>query len=66
MRVARLTTDAATLAGYLDGAERLMVARPDQVDDGPTGLPTSFEALRRFLLPPRCVDPATLDGERDG
>jgi hypothetical protein len=26
--------------------------RPDAIDDGPTGLPPDFEALRWFHLPP--------------
>jgi hypothetical protein len=32
-----------------------MSARTDQIDDGPTGLPEDFEALRWFPLPPACL-----------
>jgi selenocysteine lyase/cysteine desulfurase len=40
------------LAGYLHQARDLLTARPDHIDDGPTGLPEDFEALRWFPLPP--------------
>ena len=50
-----LRTDSAALAGYLDAARRIVAGRPDHVADGPTGLPASFEALREFHLPPRCL-----------
>ncbi len=43
------------LAGYLLQARRLMLARPDHLDEGPTGLPGDFEALRWFPLPRQCL-----------
>jgi len=52
---ADLRTDQAALAGYLEAARRIVGGRPDHVGDGPTGLPASFEALREFHLPPRCL-----------
>ncbi len=46
----------AALPGYLDQARLLLAARPDQPDDdGRTGLPADFEALRWFRLPPACL-----------
>jgi hypothetical protein len=50
-----LATDRDALAGYLDAARRIVHGRPDHIGDGPTGLPASFEALREFHLPPRCL-----------
>ena len=44
-----------SLAGYLHQARDLLAARPDHTDDGPTGLPGDFEALRWFPLPPACL-----------
>jgi selenocysteine lyase/cysteine desulfurase len=44
-----------SLAGYLRQAQELLAARPDHIDDGPTGLPEDFEALRWFPLPPVCL-----------
>ncbi len=44
-----------SLAGYLYEARDLLAARPDHIDDGPTGLPEDFEALRWFPLPPACL-----------
>jgi selenocysteine lyase/cysteine desulfurase len=46
-----------SLAGYLHQAQELLAARPDHIDDGPTGLPGDFEALRWFPLPPASVAP---------
>ncbi len=43
------------LAGYLDEARAMLAARGDHLDDGPTGLPEDFEALRWFPLPPTCL-----------
>jgi selenocysteine lyase/cysteine desulfurase len=43
------------LAGYLQEAKRLLAARPDQLDDRPTGLPADFEQLRWFPLPGACL-----------
>ncbi|WP_030543569.1 aminotransferase class V-fold PLP-dependent enzyme [Streptomyces albus] len=45
-----------SLAGRLDEARRLFAARPDGVDDGPTGLPGDFERMRWFHLPPVCLE----------
>lgn len=45
------------LAGHLADARALLAARPAEVDDGPTGLPPEFEALRWFALPPVCLRP---------
>ena len=42
--------------GYLRQARALLAALPDHVDDGPTGLPSDFEALRWFPLPPTSLD----------
>ena len=36
-------------------ARQILAARPTQLDDGPTGLPPDFEALRWFPLPPACL-----------
>ncbi len=44
------------LSGYLHQARRILVARPDDVEDGPTGLPATFETLRWFHLPPACLN----------
>jgi selenocysteine lyase/cysteine desulfurase len=49
----RLGEDA--LEGHLREARQLLAARSDAVDDGPTGLPAEFEALRWFPLPPECL-----------
>ena len=43
------------LAGYLREARRILATRSDRLDDGPTGLPAEFEALREFHLPPVCL-----------
>ncbi|MFI7208798.1 aminotransferase class V-fold PLP-dependent enzyme [Micromonospora aurantiaca] len=43
------------LAGYLRAASELFAARDDHLDEGPTGLPPDFEALRWFPLPPVCT-----------
>ncbi|WP_020659070.1 aminotransferase class V-fold PLP-dependent enzyme [Amycolatopsis benzoatilytica] len=43
------------LAQHLRDAEALLADRPDRIDDGPTGLPADFEALRWFPLPPGCL-----------
>ena len=44
-----------SLAGYLRQARNLLAARPDHIDEGPTGLAEDFEALRWFPLPPACL-----------
>src|SRR6516164_8171639 len=41
--------------GYLRQARAIMAARPARLDEGPTGLPPEFEALRWFPLPPACL-----------
>jgi selenocysteine lyase/cysteine desulfurase len=43
------------LAGYLAQARALLAAKVDRLDDGPTGLPDDFEALRWFELPRACL-----------
>jgi selenocysteine lyase/cysteine desulfurase len=58
-RRASVSEDA--LAGYLHQARSLLASRPAQIDDGPTGLPGDFEALRWFHLPPACLT----DSERN-
>jgi selenocysteine lyase/cysteine desulfurase len=42
--------------GYLRQARALLAALPGHVDDGPTRLPSDFEALRWFPLPPVSLD----------
>jgi selenocysteine lyase/cysteine desulfurase len=42
-------------ASYLRQARAVLDALADRVDDGPTGLPPEFEALRWFPLPPACL-----------
>jgi selenocysteine lyase/cysteine desulfurase len=49
------------LSGQLSAARALLQALPDVVEDGPTGLPADFEALRWFPLPVAC-----LEGQRLG
>ena len=46
-----------SLPGYLRQAYDLLVARPDHIDDSPTGLAEDFEALRWFPLPPVSLTP---------
>jgi selenocysteine lyase/cysteine desulfurase len=41
--------------GYLRQARAILAARPARLDEGPTGLPSDFEALRWFPLPPACL-----------
>ena len=41
--------------GYLRQARAILAARPERLDEGPTGLPPDFEALRWFPLPPACL-----------
>lgn len=43
------------LAEHLADARDVLAGRPDDVEDGPTGLSDEFEALRWFTLPPSCV-----------
>jgi hypothetical protein len=44
------------LSGQLARAHEVLAARPDRLDDGPTGLPADFERMRWFPLPPACVE----------
>jgi selenocysteine lyase/cysteine desulfurase len=44
-----------SLVGYLSQARAVLAGRPDQLDDGPTGLPDDFERLRWFPLPSICL-----------
>jgi len=53
--VRRTRAGEESLAGYLRQARELLAARPEQIDDGPTGLPEDFEALRWFPIPPMCL-----------
>jgi len=41
--------------GYLAQARTILSVHPAQLDEGPTGLPSEFEALRWFPLPPTCL-----------
>ena len=41
--------------GYLRQARAILTAQPAHLDEGPTGLPAEFEALRWFPLPPACL-----------
>ncbi|MGO8959037.1 MAG: aminotransferase class V-fold PLP-dependent enzyme, partial [Streptosporangiaceae bacterium] len=43
------------LGEYLEQARSLLADRPEQIDEGPTGLAAEFEALRWFHLPPGCL-----------
>ncbi|MCX2951483.1 aminotransferase class V-fold PLP-dependent enzyme [Lentzea sp. NEAU-D7] len=51
----RAHADDSVLATQLEEARRLLTARADLLDDGPTGLPEDFESLRWFVLPPVCL-----------
>ncbi len=55
--------DDTMLATQLEDARRLLSAHADVVDDGPTGLPEEFEALRWFALPPVCLAPVPQSSE---
>ncbi|MFJ8114008.1 aminotransferase class V-fold PLP-dependent enzyme [Streptomyces sp. NPDC096132] len=44
------------LAGQLARAQAVLTAGPDNLDDGPTGLPADFERMRWFPLPPVCLE----------
>jgi selenocysteine lyase/cysteine desulfurase len=43
------------LAGQLERARAILLSRPDQLADQPSGLPPELEALRDFHLPPACL-----------
>ena len=51
----RVQVGEEAFPGYLRQARQILAARPAQLDDGPTGLPPDFEALRWFPLPPACL-----------
>ena len=53
----RRTAGEDVLGGYLRQAAAVIAEHPDTVDDGPTGLPAVFEALRWFHLPAACLHP---------
>jgi hypothetical protein len=55
LRAPRCVVGEEVLGGYLRHASAVMAERPNTVDDGPTGLPAEFEALRWFHLPPVCL-----------
>jgi selenocysteine lyase/cysteine desulfurase len=42
--------------GYLAQARAILATRPARLDEGPTGMPPDFEALRWFPLPPVCLE----------
>jgi selenocysteine lyase/cysteine desulfurase len=48
---ARARAGEDVLAGHLDEARSLLAARPDHLEDRPSGLPPELEALREFHLP---------------
>ena len=61
------TVDMATPpspAETLALARDLLASRPDDLDEGPTGLGSRFEHLRSFHLPPACLNPAPAHEER--
>lgn len=61
------TVDTATPpspAETLAIARGLLTSRPDDLDEGPTGLGPRFEHLRSFHLPPACLNPASAHEER--
>jgi hypothetical protein len=49
----RLGEDA--LAAQLELARAVLLSRPDELADRPSGLPPELEALREFHLPPGCL-----------
>ncbi len=48
---------------YLAQARALLAALCEDVDDAPTGMSPSFEALRWFPLPPACLPPEQAEPE---
>ena len=44
-----------TFPGYLRQARTILAARSAHLEEGSTGLPPDFEALRWFPLPPACL-----------
>ncbi|GIG70837.1 aminotransferase class V-fold PLP-dependent enzyme [Phytomonospora endophytica] len=61
---AATATPPPSPAETLATAHALMSARPDDLDDGPTGLGSRFEHLRSFHLPPACLSAAATHEER--
>jgi selenocysteine lyase/cysteine desulfurase len=53
------------LGGYLEQARSLLAARPDRLEDRPSGLPAELEELRDFHLPPECLPPGPLAASAD-
>jgi selenocysteine lyase/cysteine desulfurase len=51
-----------SLPDFLSAARALLASRPENIDDGPTGMSDDFEALRWFPLPPVCLDGVPRDG----
>ena len=47
--------DEDVFPGYLRQAHEMIAMLPGRLDEGPTGLPPDFEALRWFPLPPACL-----------
>jgi selenocysteine lyase/cysteine desulfurase len=47
--------DEDAFPGYLRQARTILAARPAHLEEGSTGLPPEFEALRWFPLPPACL-----------
>jgi hypothetical protein len=58
----RARAGEAAFPGYLRQARAILAGHPADLDQGPTGLPAEFEALRWFPLPPACL-PATARNE---
>ncbi|MFD9700443.1 aminotransferase class V-fold PLP-dependent enzyme [Lentzea sp. NPDC059081] len=56
-RVSARRGDDTALATQLEDARRLLMARQEVTEDGPTCLPDDVEALRWFVLPPVCLEP---------
>jgi hypothetical protein len=52
---AEQTLGEDVLAGQLAHARSILISRPDQLADRPSGLPAEVEALRDFHLPPACL-----------
>jgi selenocysteine lyase/cysteine desulfurase len=52
----RVRVGEHVLSAQLADARTLLAARPDHLDDGPTGLPADFERMRWFHLPPACLE----------
>ncbi|WP_306215379.1 hypothetical protein [Actinoplanes sp. RD1] len=51
----RPTSDEDILEGHLKQAYDPAAQRPEPADSEPTGLPSSFDAVRWFPLPAACL-----------